>query len=103
VPFSLYLSQVLDGELAQRAAKTRKLREVQKQLMLLGGLVPPSPLVTQLSLPSTPGGAQNDTLHDKQRGLKDDIEKHSEAIKVRSTNETIYCTSLAAAQECYKV
>jgi kinesin family protein 4/21/27 len=40
------LLQVLDGELAQRAEATRKLREVQKQLMLLGGLVPPSPVVT---------------------------------------------------------
>ncbi|WIA39358.1 hypothetical protein OEZ86_005467 [Tetradesmus obliquus] len=38
--------KVLDGELAQRAEATRKLREVQKQLMLLGGLVPPSPVVT---------------------------------------------------------
>ncbi|GBF91684.1 kinesin family member heavy chain [Raphidocelis subcapitata] len=82
--------KVLEGELAQRAEKTHRLREVQKQLMLLGGMVPPSPVVfsnargaSVAGAPATPvggGGSQEALLGRKQR-LEDDIERHNEAIK----------------------
>ncbi|KAI8464754.1 MAG: hypothetical protein J3K34DRAFT_525930 [Monoraphidium minutum] len=81
--------KVLEGELAQRAEKTHRLREVQKQLMLLGGMVPPSPVVFSAAAggggPGTPfagggHGSQEALLHRKQR-MEDDIEKHNDAIK----------------------
>jgi hypothetical protein len=75
--------QVLEGELAQRAEKTRQLREIQKQLMLLGGLVPPSPLVTQQpgAPPHSPRSTE-DGLLSKQQRLQAAITKHSDSIRV---------------------
>jgi kinesin family protein 4/21/27 len=93
--------QVLEGELAQRADATRKLREVQKQLMLLGGLVPPSPVVTAaaaaaargrrhsnnlLSGPSGDGSggmADEAVLTQEAKALQDAIDSHTKSIKVR--------------------
>lgn len=93
--------QVLEGELAQRADATRKLREVQKQLMLLGGLVPPSPVVTAaaaaaargrrhsnnlLSGPSGDGSggmADEAVLTQDAKALQDAIDSHTKSIKVR--------------------
>lgn len=73
-------AQVLDGELAQRAEASRRLREVQKQLMLLGGLVPPSPVVTataaRLALP------REEALQQEAARLQDAIDRHSTAVKV---------------------
>jgi hypothetical protein len=79
---------VLEGELAQRAEKTHRLREVQKQLMLLGGMVPPSPLVRSTREgtpgPATPlgGAGGQDALLGRKRRLEEDIERHNDAVKV---------------------
>ena len=93
------LMRVLEGELAQRAEATHRLREVQKQLMLLGGMVPPSPVVSGGSAARrggaagaatpgagalTPGGAGaggRDALLARKRRLEDDIERRNEAVK----------------------
>lgn len=96
--------QVLEGELAQRAEATRKLREVQKQLMLLGGLVPPSPVVTAAAaaaargrhnssnLASSAGGGGGSScgggLHEEAalmqeaKRLQDAIDGHTRSVKV---------------------
>lgn len=94
--------KVLDGELAQRAEATRKLREVQKQLMLLGGLVPPSPVVTAAAVAAvkergagshatrsepgstTPGPTEESALHREAKQLQEAINKHSDSIKVKT-------------------
>lgn len=89
--------QVLEGELAQRAEGTRKLREVQKQLMLLGGLVPPSPVVTAAAAAaaaaSRGAGAaaaaakaalpKEEVLQQEAAKLQAAIDKHSASVKVR--------------------
>jgi kinesin family protein 4/21/27 len=94
--------QVLDGELAQRAEATRKLREVQKQLMLLGGLVPPSPVVTAAAAAaaaaSRGAGAaaaaaaaakaalpREEVLQQEAARLQAAIDKHSANVKVSIT------------------
>lgn len=89
----LLAAQVLDGELAQRADATRKLREVQKQLMLLGGLVPPSPVVTAAAaaaargrgnISSGDGGLPEEAvLTQEAKKLQEGIEGHTRSIKVR--------------------
>jgi kinesin family protein 4/21/27 len=99
---ALLLPQVLDGELAQRAEATRRLREVQKQLMLLGGLVPPSPVVTAAAAAaargrrnsgnplSSGGGAagssgglpEEATLMQEAKHLQESIDGHTKSIKV---------------------
>jgi hypothetical protein len=85
------LAKVLEGELAQRAEKTHRLRELQKQLMLLGGMVPPSPVVFSAArgasvagAPATPvvGGGSQEALLGRKHRLEEDIEHHNEAIKV---------------------
>lgn len=92
---------MLEGELAQRADATRKLREVQKQLMLLGGLVPPSPVVTAAAAAaargrrnssnlasgsgdgSSGGGmAEEAALMQDAKSLQDAIDSHTRSIKV---------------------
>lgn len=85
-------AQVLDGELAQRADATRKLREVQKQLMLLGGLVPPSPVVTAAAaaaargrgnISSGDGGLPEEAvLTQDAKKLQEAIESHTRSVKV---------------------
>jgi kinesin family protein 4/21/27 len=96
---------VLDGELAQRAEATRRLREVQKQLMLLGGLVPPSPVVTAAAAaaargrrnsgnPLSGGGggargssgggqAEEAALMQEAKALQEAIDGHTRSVKVR--------------------
>eukprot|EP00879_Flechtneria_rotunda_P010714 GHRR01011196.1.p1 GENE.GHRR01011196.1~~GHRR01011196.1.p1 ORF type:complete len:1304 (+),score=608.99 GHRR01011196.1:374-4285(+) len=86
--------KVLDGELAQRAEATRKMREVQKQLMLLGGLVPPSPVVTATAAAAAAsrgtGAAaaaakaalpREEVLQQEANNLQAEIHKHSKNIK----------------------
>lgn len=85
---------MLDGELAQRAEATRRLREVQKQLMLLGGLVPPSPVVTAAAAaaargrrnsgnPLSSGGLSEEaTLTQEAQHLQESIDGHTRSIKV---------------------
>lgn len=97
--------QVLEGELAQRAEATRRLREVQKQLMLLGGLVPPSPVVTAAAAaaargrrnsgnPLSSGGfgssggmSEEATLMQETKNLQDSIDGHTKSIKVRAAGD----------------
>lgn len=102
-PDTCCFAQVLDGELAQRAEATRRLREVQKQLMLLGGLVPPSPVVTAAAAAaargrrnsgnplSSGGGARGSssggqpeeaTLMQEAKALQDAIDGHTRSVKV---------------------
>lgn len=102
------LHQVLDGELAQRAEATRKLREVQKQLMLLGGLVPPSPVVTAAAAAaaaaSRGAGAaaaaaaaakaalpREEVLQQEAARLQAAIDKHSANVKVRKCMGLLRC------------
>jgi hypothetical protein len=94
--------QVLEGELAQRAEKTRQLREIQKQLMLLGGLVPPSPLVTQQAgaAPHSPRSTE-DNLVVKQQRLQQDINRHSEAIRVSCRPRLFACQTRQPAALLY--
>lgn len=87
---------MLEGELAQRAEATRRLREVQKQLMLLGGLVPPSPVVTAAAAAAAAAsrGAsaaaaaakaalpREDILQQDAAKLQAAIDKHSANVKV---------------------
>eukprot|EP00775_Hariotina_reticulata_P005026 gene5026-5268_t len=87
--------KVLDGELAQRAEATRRLREVQKQLMLLGGFVPPSPVVTaaaaaHAAADRVSGGGdaairallpREDVLQREAARLQDSIERRCASIK----------------------
>jgi len=91
--------KVLEGELAQRAEKTHRVREMQKQLMLLGGMVPPSPVVSMTGPqtraagagaggregpPSTPQSVANqEALLKRKQRMEDEIERHNESIKVR--------------------
>lgn len=87
---------MLDGELAQRADATRKLREVQKQLMLLGGLVPPSPVVTAAAAAASrrkssggPAAAvlslpEEDVLLQDAGRLQAAIDQHTRSVKVRT-------------------
>lgn len=102
IPLYALNQQVLDGELAQRADATRKLREVQKQLMLLGGLVPPSPVVTAAAAAaarirrnssnagshggdagcSTPGLSEEAVLMQEAKRLQDAIDGHTRSVKV---------------------
>lgn len=93
--------QVLDGEMAQRAEATRQIREVQKRLMLLGDMVPPSPLVSGSSLglsgPVTPaGGNRKDALVTKKHRLEQEIQEHNAQIQVSAT----YFTCTALQQPC---
>lgn len=93
--------KVLEGELAQRADATRKLREVQKQLMLLGGLVPPSPVVTAAAAAAARGRRNSSNLQSGASGgsssgglgeeaalmqeakvLQDAIDSHTRSVKV---------------------
>lgn len=109
--------QVLEGELAQRAEATRKLREVQKQLMLLGGLVPPSPVVTAAAaaaargrrnssnLASSAGGGsscggglhEEAALMQEAKRLQDAIDGHTRSVKV------CQCVCVASSCACVDV
>lgn len=100
--------KVLEGELAQRADATRKLREVQKQLMLLGGLVPPSPVVTAAAAAaargrrnsnnlqsgasgggsSSGGMAEEAALMQEAKALQDAIDSHTRSVKVSTAART---------------
>ncbi|KAF8064520.1 KIN4A [Scenedesmus sp. PABB004] len=83
--------KVLEGELAQRAEATRRLREVQKQLMLLGGLVPPSPVVTAAAAAAAAasrgaGAGAGATALPREEVLQQDAARLQAAIEQHSAN-----------------
>jgi len=112
--FSLFIAvvhchQVLDGELAQRAEATRRLREVQKQLMLLGGFVPPSPVVTAAAAAhaaaadraSGGGDAGVASLLPREDVLQREAARLQDSIERRSTNIKVCCLDLHYCLVCH--
>jgi hypothetical protein len=115
--------QVLEGELAQRAEATRKLREVQKQLMLLGGLVPPSPVVTAAAaaaargrrnssnLASSAGGGsscggglhEEAALMQEAKRLQDAIDGHTRSVKVRQRGACLWGLLMFGCTVCLRL
>lgn len=91
---------MLEGELAQRAEATRKLREVQKQLMLLGGLVPPSPVVTAAAAAAaaanrgkSAAAAAAKAALPREEVLQQDAARLQAAIERHSANVKVGCIS----------